>query len=593
MEKRENIDKKYTWDLTRFYKSDKEIDKDIKMIMSLSKDIASLKGKLNTSDAIFAYLKKEEESGILSEKLGGYLMLKLALNGKDKHALKYSSKVSTIETRISEMLAFLPYELSLNSEDFYIGLLKESRFKDYERDIKDIIRFKPHTLSEEKEKLFAGINEFSNQEDVFDALDNVDLKFDDIIKSDGSHIPLTNASYSALVSSEDREVRRQAFENIHKVFKDFNLTLSTNFISKLKKSHFYSKQHGFKGTKESKFFGDEIPEQLIDSLVSVVNNALPVYQDYLRLRKKILGGEYYIYDNYVTIVKNQELTPSYEEAIEIFKNSVNVLGDRYFSYVKNQVENRYVDVFETENKDSGAFNADLNICNPYVLLNYTPSFNWLGTLVHEFGHMVNTCLINDTQVLAKRGVSIFLAEIASTTNECLLYNYLLENSSDKEFEIFVLDKYLSEFNATVFRQTMFTEFEMFAHNAIENEEPIVYEDLNNFYDSLQSKYFGKDVIRGEYAKYEWSRIPHFYRPFYVYSYATGFICATIIANRLQKEGKQFADKYIEFLSSGESKDSIKTLKDLGIDILDQKILEEGFKVYKDRLNRLKILLEER
>jgi len=591
METRENINPKYTWDLTRFYKNISDVDEDIIKLQSLCKKIASQRGKLNTSDALFAYFKTDEELGKLSEKIGAYLMLRLALNGKDKDALKYSSKLSTISTKMSEMLAFLSFELSKNSDKFYNELKKEARFKDYDRDIDDLIRYKPHTLNEETEKILSGVSEFSCQGDVFDAMDNVDFKFEEITASNGEHLPLTNASYSALVSSEDAEVRRQAFEHIHKVFAGHNLSLSTNFISMLKKCHFYSKQHKFKGVRESKFFGDEIPEELLNVLTSAVNDSLKTYQEYLMLRKKVLGGNYHIYDNYVPIVKNAEIKPTYEESIEIFKKCVAPLGARYAKYIDSQVKDRYVDVFETENKDSGAFNADLNICKPYVLLNFTPSFHWLSTLAHEFGHMVNTLLINDTQPMAKRGCSIFLAEIASTVNECLLYDYLLETTADKNFEMFLLDKFLSEFNATVFRQTMFTEFEMYAHGAIEREEPITYEDLNNCYDGLQQKYFGAGVERGELAKYEWSRIPHFYRPFYVYSYATGFITATIIASRIKRDGKAFADRYIEFLASGESMDSISTLRRLGIDILDKKTFDEGFAIYKDRLIKLKKLLE--
>jgi len=591
MEKRENIDPKYTWDLTRFYKSANEIDADITKLQSLCKKIASQKGKLNTSDALFAYFKTDEEIGVLSEKMGAYLMLRLALDGKDQEALRYNSKLSTISTKMSEMLAFLPFELAQNSDELYQSLKNEKRFSDYDRDLDDLIRTKPHTLSEEKEKLLAGVAEFSCQGEVFDAMDNVDFKFEDIVKKDGTHMPLTNASYASLISNDDADIRRQAFENIHKVFAGHNLSLSTIFISMLKKCHFYSRQHNFNSKRESKFFYDEIPEKILNVLTDAVNGGLGTYQDYLMLRKKVLGGTYHIYDNHVPIVKNAEIKPSYQEAIEIFKKSVACLGPRYAQYIDSQVANRYVDVFETENKDSGAFNADLNICNPYVLLNFTPSFYWLGTLAHEFGHMVNTLLINDTQPMAKRGCSVFLAEIASTVNECLLYDYLLETTTDKDFEIFLLDKFLSEFNAAVFIQTMYTEFEIYVHGEVEKENPLMYEDLNNYYDGLQQKYFGKNVERGELAKYGWSRIPHFYRPFYVYSYATGFISACLIASHIKKEGKPFADKYIEFLSSGESMDSISTLKKLGIDILDKKTFDEGFAIYRDRLNRLKKLME--
>ena len=593
MEDRKNLDKRYTWDLTRFYKNEEQIEHDIEKMKLLNTKIVSLRGKLNTSDAIFSYFQICEEMSVVCERLGAYVMLRIALDGKDKKALSLSSRLSILETKMAQETAFVSYELAQNTDEFLSSLIKENRFKDFDLDIKDIIRSKPHTLSEEKEKLLAGIGEFANPEDLYDGLTDVDLKFEDVVLLDGSKTELTGANYSFLISNEEQSVRKQTFENMHNVYMSHNMSLSTNFISKLKKGAFFSKQHNFKSVKQSKFFGDEMPELVLDRLVGAVNSNLKFYQDYLKLRKDNLKlDKYYVYDNYVPVIKQVEIKPTYEEAVDIFKKAVSCLGDKYVEYVDNQVANRYVDVFETKNKNSGAFNADLNICNPYVLLNYKPSFYWLGTLAHEFGHMVNTCLINDSQPLSKRGCSIFTAEIASTVNECLLYEYLLETTKDKNFKLFLLDKFLSEFNATVFRQTMFTEFELFAHGAIEQEKPIIYEDLNEFYGSLQSKYFGKDVELPECAKFEWSRIPHFYRPFYVYSYATGFISATIIANRIKKEGKPFVDKYIKFLSSGESDSGYNILKKLGIDICDSKTFEEGFAVYKSKIEQMKKMLEE-
>lgn len=592
MKKREEIESKYTWDLTKFYNSEVEIEKDIEKLKDLNGKIVSLKGKLCSSDAIFSYFKIAEESSILSERLGSFIMLKLALNGKDKMAMSLESKLSRINTKLSKQTAFVAYELAQNDSDFLLALLQEARFSNYDVDIKEIIRCKPHTLSEEKEKLLTGIGEFSNQDEVFSLLTDVDFKFEDVINDKGEKVGLTNANYSSLMSNNERNVRKQTYENLLKVYASHNLSLSTNYISILKRGQFFAEEYNFKSKKQMKFFSDEMPEKVLDVLMKSVNNNLKDYQDYYRLRKNVLNlKDYYLYDNYVSIVSEIKIEPSYEEAVDIFKKAVSCMGKKYLDFVDNQVANRYIDVYETENKDSGAFNADLNICNPYVLLNFEPNFYWLSTLAHEFGHMVNTCLINSTQPLSKRGCSIFAAEIASTVNECLLHEYLLESTNDNKLKIFLLDKFVKDFNATVFRQTMFTEFEVFAHGMIEQEKPIIYDDLNNFYDNLQKKYFGKDVVLTKNDKFEWSRIPHFYRPFYVYSYATGLISASIIVGRIKKEGKPFVDKYIEFLSSGESDTGFNTLKRLGIDICDEKTFEEGFLIYKHKLSQLKTLLE--
>lgn len=588
--KREDIAEKYKWDLSLVLKDKESFLTLLNKIKSEAQILASFENKLNCRENILAYLEKDAE---LDKNLGRvylYAMLRVNSDTSDSEALSMMDMVENLSVEISKMLAFVMPELAKLDDKFLMELENDSSISKYSRIFEDIIKQKPHTLSVNEERIVAGIGAFSDFNNTFSMLDNVEIKFEDAIDKKGKAHKLTNATYGLLMRSDDAILRENAHINMHKAYSSFNLTLASNYINQIKKSDYFAKTYHFNSTFNKALFNEEVSEEVYNKLIFNVHKNLNKFFKFCKLKKEFLGKSCLtIADMYAPIEKSSSLSLSFEEAYDVVLKALSVLGEDYISVLKRARDERWIDVFPNDGKQGGAFSVSCETGNPFVLLNYNKTYNDISTIAHELGHAMHSYYSEHTQPHEKCDYVIFVAEVASTVNEVLLCKYLLNNSSDKKLKRFLISSLLEDFYATVFRQTMFSEFEFAVHSLVNTGKPITYKELNEEYNKLQQQYFGSAVKLHKYAKYEWSRIPHFYRPFYVYKYATGFICAIAIADRIEKLGETAVNDYKEFLKSGCKADPITLLKIAGVDITDDKTYEEAFNYYGQLIEELKNL----
>ena len=585
--KRKDIEEKYKWDLSLVLKSDNEFFASIKEIKEKIASLVKYKGKLTNSDNVYLFFKQEEDLDRIIDRVYLYAFLKKSADGSDSVALKLYEQAQNAFYEVGEKLSFVQVELSKLDEKVLKSFLKEERFKNYDRTIDAIIRNKPHILSEPEEVILSQIGKFADFDATFDCLDNVEIKFAPVKLSDGKKVPLTNASYSVLIKDDDRNVRRQVHNNLHKGFSKFNLTLSQNYINYLKKCEFFAKTYKFKSCFDSALFHEEVDKSVYENLIKSVHTNLPLFYDFVEeKRKKLNIDKINIYDMYATTAKGVDFNKSFEESFEIVKKVLAPMGNEYLSILDKAKDNRWIDVFPSDGKDSGAFSISCDTGNPFVMLNFAPCYNEISTMAHELGHAMHSYYSDKTQPYAKRDYVIFVAEVASTVNELLLDRYFLKNGNDKGLKRYIIDSILGKYYSTIFRQTMFSEFEYKAHDLVVKNKPIAFDELNKIYSRLQKLYFGPNVERSKYAKYEWSRIPHFYRSFYVYKYATGLIAAIIISDKLINE-KGYFEKYKKFLSGGCSTDPISLLKLADVDMMNKKTFDNAFNFYRELIDEYK------
>lgn len=580
---------KYSWDFGLLYKSQSKIDADIEKAKQLTQKIMGYEGKLNTKQNIVDYLKDVEEISKLFNRLDLYQMLKLSKDQCDPENIKFETQIMNLLTNYSVKTAFAQSELAKNDSAFLESLMHDPELsRDYDRVFESIIKEKPHTLNKEKAEIVEAIGNFTDYRAIYDKLTDEEIKFDPIVLATGEKIELNNASYGLLLKNEDREIRRQAHENLHKGYKNFNLTLSQLYVTYLKRCDFFAKTHNHKSYFKLALFGEEVDEVVYDTLIKNIHKNINLYQKYLAKKAQILGNdEFLISDTYAPIGDCSKFSLDYDDAVKLVLDMVKVFGDKYFSVAKKNFESRWVDVFPTKGKQSGAFSASVGTGNPFMMLNYNKTYNEISTIAHELGHSMHSYFSENSQPFFKQSYVIFVAEVASTVNEILLAKKLIRELNDKDAKLCVIENLLAEFSATVFRQTMFSEFEHFAHSQINAGQPLSYEELNTTYANLQNRYFGDVVKFHEYAKFEWSRIPHFYRGFYVYKYATGFISAVSIASKIEKFGADYVNNhYLKFLSGGCSADPVSLLRLAEVDITTNETYNEAFKFFDELINLL-------
>ena len=585
------IPEKDTWDLTLLYKTHDDYLKDFEKIKVLLEKELTFKGKLNNKKDILESLKVSSELMLILERMEVYLSLRKSKNGADVSAIEDLEELENFLVDYGTKTAFTSVELSQLSDEFIDDLIKDPDFADYNMSFKHLKEDKKHILDEQREMMLAKISSFAGFSSLFSKLDDIEIKFDNITLDNGEKVELTNANYAIYSHHENQNVRKQANETLHKGFKNFNLTISENFINFLKYKNVTSDFRNYNGELERQLLSSHIDPKILTTLVNEVNNNLPLFYDYAKeLKKTINVDTFYNCDVYAPIKScfNKEYT--IDEAKEIVKEAIKPLGEDYLNVVSMLFENRTIDVYPTENKRGGAFSTGCYGVLPLILLNFTGVYNDVSTLAHELGHSMHTYLSCKSQCFEKADYDIFVAEIASTVNELLLFVYMEKNAkSDEERKVYITN-FLSNFYATIFRQTMFTEFEIFAHNSIRDDNVLSYEKLNTEYGKLQQKYFGKDVKLCENVNVEWSRIPHFYRPFYVYKYATGLISACSIVTNILERGEDYVkDFYLKFLSSGSSLEPTDILKLADVDIFDKNTYDKAFKFYSDYVEKFKKL----
>ena len=576
MKKRQEIEEEYKWDLSLLCSGKEEFYQKVNKINDFLPKIKAFEGKLNNKEDILAYLKLNEQFSKFVEPLALYAHLKSAEVLSDSERQEMSEKLSNILNNISVESSFASSELNKLSNEALDDIISDKRFKDYDRTFENIKRNKKHTLSKAEEKLLSGMNFLSGFSSNMDMLSDVDMKFGNIKDSKGKLHALTHSSYSSLVRSGDRKLRMLAFKKMNGTYGNYINTLSNNYINDVKADCYFAKVRKYKSALDRELEGEEIDKKVYTTLVKQVENNLDLLFDYFEVKGKLLGlKKLYIYDTLADVGKISNKKYTYDEAIEIIKKAVSPLGEEYVSLIQRAKDERWIDVYPNQDKSSGAFGTAIYGYHPYVMTNFEGDLDDIFTLAHELGHAMHSYFSDKTQAYPKSQYPIFLAEIASTTNEMLLINYLLKIATSKEEKIALYNKLFDEVKGTIYRQTMFAEFEEKVHKVCEDGEPLTKDILCGLYYILNKKYFGPVKLIDE-IRYEWARIPHFFNAFYVFKYATGLVSAITFANKILSGEEGALENYIKFLSSGCSQNPVKILKDCGCDLTSEKTFKTCF-----------------
>lgn len=579
MKKREDIEEKYKWDITEYSKSIQACEQELKNLEKRFEEITKFENKLNDDKNIYDCLTLESELSQILSRLYVYSSLKVKENAKNSEAVELSEKVGSSCVKFSTLTSFISVEIGELSNEKLEELQNNSLYPQFRTFFKSILRHKAHLLSKKEEKLISQMGEFTGGfSDVFDMFDNADVKFADAKDSKGNFHKLTHATYSLLVESTDRELRKNAIINMNKAYGEFNNTIATNYINDVKLSCTFAKIRNYPSALSASIYNEEASEVVYKTLIKGVEENLFVFHKYFEIKRKQLKlDKFAIYDIYAKTTEDFDIKVNYEQAIELVKEACKPLGEDYLHLIDRAKNDRWIDVFENEGKDSGAFSWGAYGVHPVVLTNFVSNCNSLFTLAHELGHCMHTYYSNKNQPYEDAGYTIFVAEVASNVNEMLMLLYLSNKANNKKEKIYYYDYLLSMFRGSVFRQTMFSEFEYYAHDTYEKTSALSKDILNEFYFNLNKRYFGEKVELVDEIKFEWSRIPHFYNSFYVYKYATGLISAMVIARNIF-EGKENAkENYLKFLSMGSSLPPIELLKIAGVNLENKETFDEAFK----------------
>lgn len=562
--KREELPENLTWDLTKIFSSDKEFDEKYLELSEKLKKSEKYKGTLNQGasqflDAIEFVLSVYRQTEIIYV----YAHLK---NDQDTGNTEYQAlyaRASSLFSKVSEAVSwFEPEILQLSDERIWQYFKEEPKLEVYRHYIQQIVDNRAHVLSADQESLLAGAGEiFEASSDTFAVLNNADLVFPTIEGENGEKVQLSHGVYGQLLESTDRSVREAAFKGLYSVYEQFRNTFASTLSTHIKGHNFKAKVRNYSSAREASLSNNHIPESVYDTLVDVVNKHLPLLHRYMELRKRLLEVEkLHMYDLYTPVLGEAPITFTYEEAKEKALEALKPMGEEYMTIVEKAFSERWIDVVENKGKRSGAYSSGSYDTNPYILLNWHDTLDQLFTLVHEMGHSVHSYFTRSSQPYVYGDYSIFLAEIASTTNENILTEYLLETEKDPRVRAYVLNHYLDGFKGTVFRQTQFAEFEHFMHTEDEKGLPLTSEYLSDSYGKLNAKYYGPAVEEDPEIKFEWSRIPHFYYNYYVFQYSTGFSAASALAKRILSQEPDALENYLAYLKAGNSDYPVEVMK---------------------------------
>ena len=592
--KRSEVPLELTWDLTKIFATDAEFEEAFGQVVKAAEDFEQYKGTLeNGAQAFLVALMEMLKLDRQLEVVYVYASMK---NDEDTANAKYQALMARVQKLLADVSAklawFQPELLALAPEKLASYYQAEPRLNTYKTLVNDWTRLRAHVLSEKEEALLAGASDILGASaNVFEVLNNADLKFPVVTDGSGSKVELSNGVYGKLLEATERPVRREAFEQLYTVYKQFRHTFAATLSAHVRKHNFSAKLRNYQSAKEASLAQNNIPVAVYDTLVKTVNENLELLHDYVALRKDILGvDELHMYDMYTPLTGEPTLTFTYEQAKKMTLEALSVLGEEYIAYVEEAFAERWIDVVANAGKRSGAYSGGAYDTAPYILLNWQDTLDNLFTLVHEMGHTMHSYYTRTNQPYQYGDYSIFVAEIASTTNENLLTQYLLETQNDPKVRAYVLNHYLDGFKGTVYRQTQFAEFEAWIHEQDASQVPLTADLMSDFYSKLNQRYYGDAVENDPEIAYEWSRIPHFYYNFYVYQYATGFGAASTLAERVLDEEPAHTEAYLNYLKAGSSAAPLEVMKKAGVDITDSQYLEKAFGIFKERLAELKELL---
>lgn len=587
-----------TWDLTTIFESDDAWESAFKKLEGYLGREEEVKGKIGDSaqhllEALLLDTEIDEQLG----KVYVYAHLKHDQDTSDAKYTAFEQRAANLASQFSARWSFmLPELMSIDEATLKSYVAELDGLKRFAFDLERINKKRPHVLSESEEKILAEASEaLSASTNTFGMFNNADLKFDNVKDKEGNSLPLSHGNYITYLESDDRVLRENAYKEVYSKYGQFNNTLAQTLAGKVKASVFSSKVRNYESARAQALSNNDIPESVYDNLVQTVNDNLHLLHRYTKLRKELLGlDEMHMYDMYTPVIQDEKFEVTYEEAKAWMLKSLEPMGSEYTDVIKEGLTNRWVDVYENKGKRSGAYSSGTFGTNPFILMNWTDSVNNTFTLTHEFGHSAHSYFSRNNQPSNMSGYSIFVAEVASTCNEALLADYMYKHLDDDKKKLYLLNYQLDGFRGTVFRQTMFAEFEYLIHTLAEQNEPLTAERLNAEYRKLNEKYYGDAVITDDYIQYEWSRIPHFYYNYYVYQYATGYSAAYALSKKILEEGQPAVDKYInEFLKAGSSDYPIEVLKKAGVDMNEKTPIENACKVFEERLDAFEALIKSR
>lgn len=584
------------WDLSRVFKNDQEWEQEYKQVAQEIKNLSKFKGTLAKSgkdlyEGITAILAVNRRL----EKVYVYATMSSDVDTSNNHYLGFVAKAQSLANQMSAAIAFVdPEILSIPEETLAKFMQDEPRLENYRHRLEQITQKRPHTLPANEEKIIADAGDaMGTSANTFNVLTNSDMEYGYVQDEDGEMVQLSDGLYSLLIQSQDRNVRKNAFDVMYASYGQFENSLASTLSGEVKAHNFNARVHKYNSAREAALSENSVPTAVYDTLIKEVNSHLDLLHRYVALRKKILGlKDLQMYDMYVPLTGKPVLSYNFEEAKEEARKALAPLGEDYLKHVDYIFNNRVIDVVENQNKVTGAYSGGAYDTDPYELLNWEDNLDSLYTLVHETGHSVHSWYTRNTQPYVYGDYPIFVAEIASTTNENILTEYFLDKITDPKTRAFVLNHYLDSFKGTLFRQTQFAEFEQFIHETDANGQPLTADVLDEFYGNLNQRYYGDSVEPGGEIAMEWSRIPHFYYNFYVYQYATGFAAATALANKVVHGTEQERDAYINFLKSGSSDYPTEIMKRAGVDMTRADYLRDAFDTFEKRLNEFEKIVNE-
>ncbi len=589
-EKRSDVPKEYQWAIEDLYASDEDWKKDLDRIKDMLPQIEAFQGKLGeNADSLLGFLKLQDDITVLLDRFANYALRKADEDTKNTTYQGFRDQTTGICVAISSALSFAEPEILRIPEAVLNGFYgKQPELNTYRRCLDDILRKKAHILSDAEEKILAAAGDLAQSpDDIFSLLNNADLTYESVTDIEGNRFPVTHASFIPLMQNYDRNVRKDAFESLYKTYAEHKNTSAAILSAQMKQLNFFSKMRRYDSPLEAALDANNVAPQVYRNLIDAVHENMNAMYKYVRLRKKLLKVDaLHMYDLYVPIVPNAERDIPFDEAKKNIREALSVLGDDYVALLDEGFGSRWIDIYENEGKRSGAYSCGCRL-HPYVLLNYKNNLDSEFTTAHEMGHALHSYLSNRNQPVVDADYVIFVAEVASTCNEALLMQYLLKKTTDKKERAYLINYFLEQFRTTLYRQTMFAEFELKMSQMIQNGESINSESACRVYHDLIDLYFGDDIVHDAKIDLEWARIPHFFYNFYVYQYATGFSAEIALSQKILSEGEPAVKAYKEnFLSAGRSKDPVSILKDAGVDMSTKKPVEDALKLFDSLIDEL-------
>lgn len=589
--KRSEVPAEHTWKLEDLFADQKAWDQEYEEVSSMTKKASEFQGKLHQPEALRACFEYEDEISLKLERLFVYARMHQDEDTANPTYQSLSQKAQKLGVRVGEALSFVTPEILSLPDAELDTLIQNEKLAAYTFTLEEMKREKAHVLSQAEEALLAQVGNLSQApQTIFSMLNNADLKFPRIQDEHGNEVELTHGSYIQFLENPNREVRERAFKAVYETYAKQKNTIAAALNANVTKNMFYANVRKYPSVMEMSLYGDNIPTDVYTNLVDTIHESLPLLHRYMDLRKKLLGvDQLHMYDLFAPLVDEYKMDITYDEAKKTVKDGLAPLGKDYADALQSGYDNRWIDVYENENKRSGAYAWGAYGTHPYVLLNHKDNLNSMFTLAHEMGHALHSYYSDTTLPYRDAQYTIFLAEVASTTNEALLMDYMLNKSTDPKEKLYLLTYYADQFRTTVFRQTMFAEFEKIIHERAEQGEALTPQLLSEIYYDLNVQYHGKNMVVDKDIEMEWARIPHFYNSFYVYKYATGFSAATSFSKQILEEGQPAVDRYLGFLKSGGSDYSINILKKAGVDMSTPQPIREAMSVFKELIEQMEQL----